>query len=544
MPLLKNMADGEVAALRAAEQDIDKAYSVNPLLRDNLGTAFWAILSFVEDLELRPIIQGRREPSHRAAAIIDETLNALKFPLAWLHGACETSGALRREYDGTRYQAAWDLLDLAKRYYGFSGPFQYWSKGELGLHLEGSRIIAELDFDQTAEYEAYNRLIDYKEDDKEPPEAEALSAELDSRVRVKGDRFTITVDPRVVERVVASVEPAFRQRFTLPEAWQFSRYSLREFRLVYLAVFALAVIQRRARLVAAAQGCVGLGLLDAVIVTPIEGLISRVARYSGLPAAPVRAVLEDLTYGSRQLNPDPALQPLIRLSKDEYAVSPFLWMHSAPERNLCALLNRLPEERAIYSSLKTEKEGLIRTTIEAAAMAKGWRTVRGKIPGRDDLGDVDLAIISDTEASCLLLELKWFIAPAEVREIFDRREELQKGIAQVQSRIGAVRAGCPACRSFLALDPATIEGVVVSMNWIGDSSIQKEPWPVIAQQQLLAKLNAAQTLSSIVEWLRERRYLPIRGTHFSIERAEIRIGRWATEWYAINSLLDGPYLPL
>ena len=61
----------------------------------------------------------------------------------------------------------------------------------------------------------------------------------------------------------------------------------------------------------------GLGLLDAVIVTPIKGLISRVARYSGLPAAPVRAVLEDLTYGSRQLNPDPALQPLIRLSKDE-----------------------------------------------------------------------------------------------------------------------------------------------------------------------------------------------------------------------------------
>ena len=154
-------------------------------------------------------------------------MNALKFPLAWLHGACETSGALRREYDGTRYQAAWDLLDLAKRYYGFSGPFQYWSKGELGLHLEGSRIIAELDFDQTAEYEAYNRLIDYKEDDKEPPKAEALSAELDSRVRVKGDRFTITVDPRVVERVVASVEPAFRQRFTLPEAWSFPVFASR-----------------------------------------------------------------------------------------------------------------------------------------------------------------------------------------------------------------------------------------------------------------------------------------------------------------------------
>jgi hypothetical protein len=544
MPLLKNMPAEEVAGLRAAEEDIDKAYSDNPLLRDNLGTAVWAILSFVEDLALRPVIQGRREPPHRAAAIIDETLNALKFPMVWLHATCERSGALRRNYDATRYQAAWDLLDLAKRYYGFSGPFQYWSKSELGLRLEGNRIIAELDFEKTAEYEAYNRLIDYKEDQGEPPEAEALAADLDSRVRVKGDRFTISVTPRVVERVIASVEAVFLQRFTLPETWQFSQYSLGEFRLVYLAVFALSVIQRRARLVATAQGCVGLGLLDAVIVTSKEGLISRVARYTGLPMPPIRAVLEDLTYGNRQLNPDPALQPLIRLSKDEYAVSPFLWMHSAPERNLCALLNRLPEERTIYSGLKAEKEGLMRSLVEAAAKSKGWRTVRGKIPGRDDLGDIDLAIISDAEASCLLLELKWFIAPAEVREIFDRREELQKGITQVQSRIQAVRAGCPACRSFLALNPNVIDGVVVSRNWIGDSSIQKQSSPVIAQQHLVAKLNAAETLLSIIEWLRERRYLPIRGTHFSIERAEIRIGKWATDWYAINSLIDDPFLPL
>lgn len=64
---------------------------------------------------------------------------------------------------------------------------------------------------------------------------------------------------------------------------------------------------------------------------------------------------------------------------------------------------------------------------------------------------------------------------------------------------------------------------------------------MIKQQHLVAKLNTADTLSSVLEWLRERRYLPIRGTHFSIESAEIRIGKWTTEWYAINSLIDGPY---
>jgi hypothetical protein len=544
MALLENMTSGEVGALRAAEREIDSAYADNPLLRENLGTAVWQVLSFVEDLQLRSIVQGRTESSHRWAAGVDETLNALKFPMVWLHSGCSRAGALRRCYEPTRYQAAWDVLELARMYYGFIGPFQYWNRGELGLHLEGTRIIAELDFGDTAEYEAYNRLVDYGEDHEPPPETVSLAGDIDSLVRVKGTRFTIKVNPRLVERVMASIAPVFCERFTLPESWRFSRYTLREFRLVYLAMFALTAIRHRARLAAAEGGCVGLGLDDAVIVTPGDDLISRVTRYTGLSAQPVMAVLDDLTYGNRQRNPDPALQPLIQLSRSDYAVSPFLWLHSAPERNLCALLNRIPEERAIYSRLKDEKEGLMQCLIKAVAEEKGFRTVKGNIPGRGDLGDIDLAIISDIEKACLLLELKWFIAPAEVREIIDRRGELQKGIAQVQKLVTAIWEGCPACRSLLGVAPSTIRGVVVSKNWIGDSSIQKQSWPVITERHFLAKLNSVERLACIIDWLAGRRYLPVLGRHFSVETAEARIGRWTTKWYAINSLLQGPFLPL
>ncbi len=226
MALLKNMTPEEVGALRAAEREIDSAYADNPLLSESLGTAVWQVLSFVEDLQLRSIVQGRTEASHRWAAGVDETLNALKFPMAWLHRGCSRAGTFRHCYEPTRYQGAWDILELARRYYGFSGPFQYWNKGELGLRIEGTRIIAELDFEDTAEYEAYNRLIDYGEDQEPPPETESLAGDIDSLVRVKGTRFTVKVNPRLVERVMASVEPVFCGRFTLPESWRFSRYSL------------------------------------------------------------------------------------------------------------------------------------------------------------------------------------------------------------------------------------------------------------------------------------------------------------------------------
>ncbi len=309
-------------------------------------------------------------------------------------------------------------------------------------------------------------------------------------------------------------------------------------------MFALTAIQHRARLSAAERGCVGLGLDDAVIVTGRDDLISRVTRYAVLKEQPVLAVLDDLTYGNRQRNPDPALQPLIQLSKGDYAVSPFLWLHSAPERNLCALLNRIPEERAIYSRLKDEKEGLMQCLIREVAEKKGFRTVEGNVPGREDLGDIDLAIVSDSEQACLLLELKWFIAPAEVREIIERREELQKGIAQVQARVTAIREGSPACRSLLGVAPSIIQGVVVSKNWIGDSSIQKQSWPVISERHFLAKLNSVERLACIMDWLAGRRFLPVLGRHFSVETAEARIGKWTTKWYAINSLMHEPFLPL
>ena len=72
----------------------------------------------------------------------------------------------------------------------------------------------------------------------------------------------------------------------------------------------------------------------------------------------VKSILDDLTYGNRGIkHPDPALQPLIKLNSDFYAIVPSIWMCSAAERNLTALLNKLPSEKEIYRKLVSEKEG-------------------------------------------------------------------------------------------------------------------------------------------------------------------------------------------
>lgn len=275
---------------------------------------------------------------------------------------------------------------------------------------------------------------------------------IESAFRVDRGRFTIKLNPQLVNTVMKAFEPFFRERFTLPEDWRFSRYSLRQFRAVYLTMFTLSALQSRARVVAIQQGCANFGIADAVFVTSKPDLVRRVARYSGVNVAVVQAIFDDLEYGGRgQQNPDPALQPLIHLVRDQYAISPTLWLYTAPERNLCVLLNRIPEERDIYSRLVDQKEALMRFELGAAAEKAGFRVVHGKVPGRDELGDVDVALVSDVDRECILLELKWFIAPAEIREIRERREELLKGVSQLRLLSGAFKAQCPQLLGMLNL---------------------------------------------------------------------------------------------
>jgi hypothetical protein len=311
-------------------------------------------------------------------------------------------------------------------------------------------------------------------------------------------------------------------------------------------MFTLSALQARARVVAIQQGCANFAFADAVLVMPSRELLLKVARYSEVDVEVVQAILNNLEYGGAgQRTPDPALQPLIPLGRGKYAISPTLWLHAAPERNLCVLLNRIPEERDLYSRLVEQKEELMRAEIRTVAEKAGHRVIHGKVPGRDDLGDIDVAIVNDVDRECILLELKWFISPAEIREIQTRRKELLKGISQLQLLSEAFKARCPQLLEKVGLpSDLTFSTAVVSKEWIGDSVLQRQDTPVIMQQHLCAKLSTSPHLHEVASWLKEKRYLPRRGRDFEVETATAVVGKWSTDWYGIRALIDHAFSPL
>jgi hypothetical protein len=276
-----------------------------------------------------------------------------------------------------------------------------------------------------------------------PMNSEAL-AEVQTSITADRESFRVVVSPRIIGSVMQALQPIVEKQFTLPPYWRFARYSLQDFKLVHSAVRAIATLQHWAARALVEDQSIR-AFLGTVYLSGITDPQRRVARYTGIEMQTVSEILHDLTYGSQGMRrPDPALQPLIMLNEDTCAISPNLWIATAPERNLGVLLNRIPAEAAIYSTLTHDKESLMRFDIaEAVSRTSRYRTTSGAIPGRPDLPDIDLAIIDDHAKACLLIELKWFIHPDEIREQEYPQEEFAKGMRQAAALRAVFRSGSP-----------------------------------------------------------------------------------------------------
>ncbi|MCK1705022.1 hypothetical protein IVA86_27345 [Bradyrhizobium sp. 146] len=153
--------------------------------------------------------------------------------------------------------------------------------------------------------------------------------------------------------------------------------------------------------------------------------------------------------------------------------------------------------------------------------------------------NIDLAIIDRTNKVCLCLELKWFIEPAEIREIEDRSKDLAKGVAQCKTLNKLYRQNdARMMQTVLGIDSGySFLAAVGSVNWIGFGEVQDPEVPIIKVFHLVEKIKETGSLSETCRWLEGRDYLPLEDRDYSVIPAEISCGRWSTTWYGIKPLV-------
>jgi len=317
-------------------------------------------------------------------------------------------------------------------------------------------------------------------------------------------------------------------------------FTLDDFRRVARVLFALSLIHFSTRLSAALVGCPGNGIARALLLLESNELLNRLTRYSGIKRSTIIEIVQMLTYGSSgQKNADPALQPLIKLSPSLIAISPNLLTNSSIERNFSVLLNRLPAERDGYTSLSGTKEQAMISRLKAELSGLGFRFWSGSITRWATASEVDLAIIRDDERRALVLELKAFTAPADPREVFERSEEIEKGISQIRNRKAAFAAAPQFFFDSLGIgNTYTVSWAVVSETSIGAPYVQDLTIPVVNARHLVKRLRKDSGLAGISLWLENRLYLPLEGVHYRRIPKEVRVGKWILDWYGVEVLAD------
>lgn len=158
------------------------------------------------------------------------------------------------------------------------------------------------------------------------------------------------------------------------------------------------------------------------------------------------------------------------------------------------------------------------------------------IPEWKEASEIDLAIISPADRACLVLELKSFIEPAEPREIFEKSEEITKGIKQILDRRTLFENDPTPFYNRLGIDASfRVFFAVVSENSIGASWVQDSSVAVIRLSHLLDMILSTDRLDSIFNWLKGKFYLPKEGVDYSLIPISVTIGKWSLDWYGIRA---------
>jgi hypothetical protein len=520
--------------IKAIEREIDESFEASDLVDVGYEQAVWTLLSMNEDAFLKNINSLPAEIMH---VFVDNRINELTYPLRACLKQCKLlKSGVRREMINDDYRLAWKWLGSAGDYSQFCSMFPLWHRGRIKLAVSGNRLLVDSSFNNDKAYEAYNRLIkkEGRPDAAVEPTDDLLSL-LIANVTVGGTWFRVNFNPALVSGLVSALQPSMANRHTLPDNWQFNMFTLEQYRKVLLTIQGMLYGWYLARDFVAQQGMVGLGYPSSVWMLPVHELAARLKQFTGIPRSVITSILDLITFGSNDIRePDIATQPLVDLRNGFYALSPFVFLNINVERNLCALLNQIPKEREKYLTLVDEKETAVVEEMKEFLAPINLEFKSGAVRGTD----IDLAIIDRTNKVCLCLELKWFIEPAEIREVEDRTKELMRGIVQAKKISALFEAGDDRLlHSVLKIDADyTFLSAVGSVNWIGFGDVQEPEVPIIKVWHLLSFLKDTGSLMDALAWLKNREYLLRAGSDYTVEPREISCGKWSATWYGIKPL--------
>jgi hypothetical protein len=331
------------------------------------------------------------------------------------------------------------------------------------------------------------------------------------------------VPDEVFQEIAEVQREVLAPRWELGSDWNLGRYTLSEFREFWITLLTLCWIHHN---VCFFSGAKGVALASVVKMMSRPGWVSEIVRRSSLEQPTVTAILDDLIYdqrlyegGSKQA--EVTGQPFFRLRAELLAVSNQLVMLSNAERNLWDLISiKRPE---VHSRLRNQKESLWLGEITPKLKAYGLKAFGPiKFVHNGKQSDLDLLILDEENRFGLGLQLKWLNHPDRIRDVKYADKELRKGLDQAELALRWLNDHPAKLRELTGLSlkdlkPYEFRSMVLSKNTLGSTSTQRKGVPLISERLLHWILGEPHhgSLKTLWQVGEEKRYMPIRGTHFT-----------------------------
>lgn len=506
--------------VKALEAQIDAGWILTPLPFADWRQSSVALMTVAED-DVRRIGPGAADNFKyimrsllelARTKCVGDLSNPQSPPTNSVYGICRTAIDAADAYESARlafgcyWAGAADATDMARK---IAFSHKLCARHEMLDQIAASHSC-DMDPMINASKWIANRIID------------------DSSIDLNSSRVTYKFRASVPERLSQSLPPP--RRF-LPAGWVAWNINDLDVGRILRALFFRCLYHAVAvHTIAPHHAIAGGGLDDLVLQIGWHPLQRQIASLSNVDLAKVSTILGALRYGEQTTSPDPALQPIVPISKDMVALPCWHVATSSVERNLLALQARLRPKEFDGQSHLFEREMLhkLQTTLGRLGFAAQPSIMTAA-------GEVDLAFSTPDHKCIVIVECKWFIPPGDIRETIQRIPRVLAGVDQVRAkRAACIQSGALEKVLGMPHKPSHYLGVVVTEGFSSasqDPAIPCVPAPVFTR--VLENVARGDDLSNM---LTGQPWLPVDGKHFTRESLNHTIAGITFSWSA-HSLL-------
>jgi hypothetical protein len=255
-------------------------------------------------------------------------------------------------------------------------------------------------------------------------------------VRLSTDASLIySTEPEIVRGFYKAAEASSSQILTgglLPEGWNIGSYSLSDYHALYHLLQARCLINTFAVKKALSSRRLSQPPYNsAALLLSREEITRDAEEIGGLAKGVTEEIIRDLTYNPREVPwTEVTYQPLIPLQGNLFAVVPIVVEGSSFDRNLLALIDRLPWRKAAAENLKADRENEMLRQIEPLLQGCGFavasRVGLGERKAR--ISDIDVLAWPSDGQSALAISLKWLYGPDSLQEVYNHSQRYQKAL--------------------------------------------------------------------------------------------------------------------